>query len=147
MYAILINFILTYCVFHYKNITLVLIFSYLHSLINTPTLAFEEALASVFCRLAFVFGNVVESFFLFVLAKVVEEAVEDELLSLGVRGARELFSPLGVSEEVAEDLILASSASKAGARLLTTASSSDGFDRDWAAKKPRRKSVRQDCSL
>lgn len=58
--------------------------------------------------------------FVFAAAEDVE-AAEDER-----------FPPLDAEEDEDDDVdfILASSASKAGARLLTTASRSDSFDRD-----------------
>lgn len=93
---------------------------------DTPTLVVVEELASLFCRLGFALeGFVVASFFA-EEAEDEEEAVEDNL-----------FPPL--AEEVDdEDFILASSASKAGARVLTTASRSDWFDRDWTARGTKR---------
>lgn len=36
-----------------------------------------------------------------------------------------------------DDFILASSASRAGAKVLTTVSRSDCFDKDWRAKRPQ----------
>lgn len=87
---------------------------------NTPTLVFMEALGSAF--LAVDRGDD-------------EEAAEDELLPPAEREGRERFTSL--DEEEAEDFIFASSASKAGARVLTTASRSDCFDRVWTARKPK----------
>lgn len=101
-----------------------------------------EALASAFCGLGFALEDVVDIFFLVVGREADEEAAEDELLSLTERDGWEHFPPLDEveedeEEEDAEDFILASSASKAGARVLTTASRSDCFDRDWTARRTK----------
>lgn len=83
---------------------------------------------SLFCRLGFA---LVGSFFFAIEGEDEEAAAaEDNFFPLVECGGKERFPPL---EEEVEDLIFASSASKAGARVLTTASRSDWFDRDWTA--------------
>lgn len=87
-----------------------------HKQTNSHTCIFVEELASFFCRLGFALEDFeVDSFF----------AVEED------------------EGEEEEDFILASSASKAGARVLTTASRSDCLDRDCTAGEEKPMSVRQ----
>lgn len=82
-------------------------------------LNFEEELASLFGRLDFALeGFLVNSFFFAVEEEDEEQAAEDE----------EGF-PLVEVDDVDDDFILASPANK----VLTTASRSDSFDRDWTA--------------
>ena len=97
--------------------------------INTPTFVFDEEPVSLFSRPGFALeGFVVGSFFF--AAEDEGEAVEDEdLFTPAVAGDEE-----GFNDDEEDDLIFASSASKAGARVLTTASKSDCFDRDWTAR-------------
>lgn len=71
-------------------------------------------------------GFVVNNFFFAVEDE--EEAVEDEVATTEDE-----------DDGDDEDFNLASSASKAGARVLTTASRSDIFDRDWRARRTRTK--------
>lgn len=98
-------------------------------------------LASLFWGLGFALeGFEVNSFVFAVEREDEEEPVEGDLFLPAVCVDEEGFPPL--EEEDEEDFILASSASKAGARVLTTASRSDCFDRDWTARGTKTMSVR-----
>lgn len=99
-----------------------------------------EALASAFCTLGFALVD--DTLFVAVEMGDDEEAAEEELLPPAEREGRERFASLDEAE--AEDFILASSASKAGARVLTTASRSDCFDKDWTSEKQSIDSVKKD---
>lgn len=98
-----------------------------------------EALACAFCGLGFASEDVVDTVFLAADSGDDEEASEDDLLPTADTEGRERFTSLDEEEE--EDFIFASSASKAGAKVLTTASRSDCFVRVWTARKPKQKRV------